>query len=101
MTMTALAEFIKEHDVELSKETLDLARMFPGQKVYCQGMDGGRCALWLQIGGGAHTMIGYGLPDQALEQAKAALDELHLQAQAGIEWFIKSRSERKEVDLKT
>ncbi len=69
------------------RRVLERTRFLLGQDVYAQGMPGGDVALWLRLGSGSHTVIGYGKPEEALEQAQAILDELRAQAASGIEWF--------------
>ena len=92
---TAIERFASVHNKELDAEMVELARMFLGQKVYCQGLHQDCCAIWLSLGDGCRTMIGYGLPEDALVQATEALNELHLQAMDGVESFVGSFSTRR------
>ena len=87
---TAIEQFASDNDTELNPETLKLAQMFLGQDVYCQGLHQGCCTIWLRIGDGSRTMIGYGLPGDALMQAVQALDQLHNQALEAVETFVHS-----------
>jgi hypothetical protein len=41
-----------------------------------QGMWGGKYALWLEIESAGRTLLGYGLPDEALREALEKLDDL-------------------------
>lgn len=41
-----------------------------------QGMWGGKYALWLEIESAGQTLLGYGLPEEALQEALAKLDAL-------------------------
>lgn len=52
------------------------ARMFLGQDVYVQRFLPPCIAVWLRLGCGAHTIIGYGTPAEAQEQATRALESL-------------------------
>lgn len=61
------------------------ARMVPGFDFYTQGMPLGKTAVWLRIGGCASTMIGLGLPDEALREAEVLICEQLLKLRAEIE----------------
>lgn len=41
-----------------------------------QGMFGGKYALWLEIESAGRTLLGYGLPEEALQEALGTLDAL-------------------------
>lgn len=45
-----------------------------------QGMWAGKYALWLEIESAGKTLLGYGYPEDALQEALAKLDELKAQA---------------------
>lgn len=44
-----------------------------------QGMWAGKYALWLEIDSAGKTLLGYGYPEDALQEALAKLDELKAQ----------------------
>lgn len=87
-TDAVVSAFENAMGVQLDPVSLNFGPWFQGQDIYCQGTVGGKCILWLRIGSnGAETIIGYGDPQEAYQQALAVLKELESLATSAIQGF--------------
>lgn len=87
--LLARERFARHHGITIDDAAVKFAGWFPKANVYSQGFTAGCCGIWLRLGDGQQTMIGYGTPDEALIQAKAALFALISKAVESAERFKK------------